>query len=90
MEVDSTILVDLILTKATGKWPLCLILQQIRLLLYELSASVTHVWHQANLVVDGIAALTLNSDKEYNSYHHLPNNIRALILSDRSVFSILD
>lgn len=47
VEVDSAILVRLILTKAIGKWPLCLILQQIRLLLHEHS------------VADGIAVFNI-------------------------------
>lgn len=59
VEVDLEVLVHLLITKAVGKWLLCILLRKIRHLLYEVSAIINHVWRQVNSIVDGLAALVM-------------------------------
>ncbi|XP_027157989.1 uncharacterized protein LOC113759610 [Coffea eugenioides] len=57
VEVDSKSLVGLLNAGATSRWPLCNTLCRIRALLSSLSATVSHVFREANASADALAGL---------------------------------
>ena len=89
VEVDSKSLVGLINAGATSRWPLCNTLRQIRELLSSFSASVTHVFREANSSADKLAGLRLSSELFCTSFQQLPNLVRASIVLDSREFSSL-
>ncbi|XP_071906033.1 uncharacterized protein [Coffea arabica] len=83
VEVDSLALARLVTGHSVGKWPLCCVLSQIRLLLCKVKGTITHIYREANAVADSLAALSLGSSHvSFQSYHMLPSRTRSLINLD--------
>ncbi|XP_027155903.1 uncharacterized protein LOC113756420, partial [Coffea eugenioides] len=83
VEVDSLVLARLVTSQSIGKWPLCSILSQIRLLLGKVQGTITHIYREANAVADSLTALSLESPfVTFQSHHLLPSRARSLINLD--------
>ncbi|XP_071905711.1 uncharacterized protein [Coffea arabica] len=83
VEVDSLVLVRLVQNRSVGKWPLCSVLSQIRLLLGKVKGSITHIHREANAVADSLAALSRESPYvTFQSVQQLPSRVRSLINLD--------
>ena len=83
VEVDSLALVRLVTSQSVGKWPLCSVLSQIRLLLCKVKGTITHIYREANAVADNLAALSLESPYvTFQSHQQLPSRARSLINLD--------
>ncbi|XP_071933097.1 uncharacterized protein [Coffea arabica] len=83
VEVDSLVLVRLVQSQSVGKWPLCSVLGQIRLLLGKVKGSITHIHREANAVADSLAALSRESPYvTFQSCQQLPSRVRSLINLD--------
>ncbi|XP_027120510.1 uncharacterized protein [Coffea arabica] len=83
VEVDSLALARLVTSQSVGKWPLCSVLSQIRLLLGKVNGAISHIYHEANAVADSLAALSLESSwVTFQSHQQLPSRARSLIHLD--------
>nr|XP_027120329.1 uncharacterized protein LOC113737276 [Coffea arabica] len=82
VEVDSKTLVHLVGSGVIAKWPLCNILRKIRDLLEGFSASLSHIFREANSSADRLAALGAGSTRVYDQVHQLPALVRASISLD--------
>ena len=89
VEVDSKSLVDLLNTGATSRWPLCNTLRRIRALLSSLSATVSHIFREANASADALAGLRMSSELFCTSLPQLQHFVRATICLDSREFSSL-
>ncbi|XP_027157997.1 uncharacterized protein LOC113759614 [Coffea eugenioides] len=86
VEVDSRVLVSLLLSREVAKWPLCTVLKKIRRLLMYFSTSVVHIFREANSVADRLAVLYLRSDRIFETILDLPPAVTgAMVLDARSV-----
>ncbi|XP_027171611.1 uncharacterized protein LOC113771199 [Coffea eugenioides] len=83
VEVDSLVLVRLVQNRSVGKWPLCSVLSQLRLLLGKVKGSITHIHREANAVADSLAALSRESPYvTFQFVQQLPSRVRSLINLD--------
>ncbi|XP_027124270.2 uncharacterized protein [Coffea arabica] len=83
VEVDSLVLVRLVQNRSVGKWPLCSVLSQLRLLLGKVKGSITHIHREANAVADSLAALSREGPYvTFQSVQQLPSRVRSLINLD--------
>ncbi|XP_071926081.1 uncharacterized protein [Coffea arabica] len=82
IEVDSKTLVQLLASGVIGKWPLCNVLRQIRDLLDGFSASISHVFREANSSADRLVAVGAGGTWVYDQAHQLPPLVRASINLD--------
>ncbi|XP_027118631.2 uncharacterized protein [Coffea arabica] len=82
VEVDSKALVQLVVSGAIAKWPLCNILRKVRGLLEGFSASVSHIFREANSSADRLAAVGTGGVCLYDHVHQLPAIVRASIVLD--------
>ncbi|XP_027156871.1 uncharacterized protein LOC113758040 [Coffea eugenioides] len=83
VEVDSLALARLVTSQSVGKWPLCSVLSQIRLLLGKVNGAISHIYREANAVADSLAALSLESSwVTFQSHQQLPSRARSLIHLD--------
>nr|XP_027082338.1 uncharacterized protein LOC113704655 [Coffea arabica] len=65
VEVDSKALVQLVVSGAIAKWPLCNSLRKVRGLLEVFSAAISHVYREANVPADRLAAVGLSGSQVY-------------------------
>ncbi|XP_071909704.1 uncharacterized protein [Coffea arabica] len=82
VEVDSKALVQLVVSGAIAKWPLCNTLRKIRGLLEGFSASVSHIFREANSSADRLAAVGAGGVCIYEHIHQVPAIVRASIVLD--------
>nr|XP_027101056.1 uncharacterized protein LOC113720378 [Coffea arabica] len=82
VEVDSKALVQLVVSGAIAKWPLCNSLRKVRGLLQVFSAAISHVYREANVPADRLAAIGLIGSQVYEQGHQLPAVVRSAILLD--------
>ena len=82
MEVDSAVLVSLVKTSAPGDWSYCNLLRRIRCLLDQVSVSFLHIFREANLVADMLAALRGCPNMVFDYVHQLPREIRGYLAMD--------
>ncbi|XP_071920627.1 uncharacterized protein [Coffea arabica] len=82
VEVDSKALVQLVVSGAIAKWPLCNILRKIRSLLEGFSATVSHIFREANSSADRLAAVGASGICIYDHIHQVPAIVRATIVLD--------
>ncbi|XP_071906019.1 uncharacterized protein [Coffea arabica] len=82
VEVDSEVLVRLVLSGSPSKWPLCNTLCRIRGLLAVLSSTVRHIFREANSCADKLAGLELHADTVFSSTHQLPLAVWATLHLD--------
>lgn len=76
VEVDSEVLVKLVLSQSLSKWPLCNTLIRICDLLGAIQAGLSHIFRQANAVVDCLASLSLPGQHVFSSSSQLPPKVR--------------
>ncbi|XP_071917245.1 uncharacterized protein [Coffea arabica] len=89
VEVDSKSLVDLLNAGAMSRWPLCNTLRRIQALLSSLSATVSHVFREANASADALTGLRLPSKLFCTSLPQLPHLVRATVYLDSREFPSL-
>lgn len=65
VEVDSAVLVSLVNSSAQGGWLFCNVLRRIRRLLDQVAMSFTHIFREANVVADRLAALQGGSQSSF-------------------------
>ncbi|XP_071939796.1 uncharacterized protein [Coffea arabica] len=82
VEVDFKALVQLVVSGAIAKWPLCNILRKIRCLLEGFSASVSHIFREANSSADRLAAVGAGGVCIYDHVHQVSAIVRASIVLD--------
>ena len=82
IEVDSKTLVQLVTSGVIAKWPLCNVLRKIRDLLDGFSASISHVFREANSSADRLVAVGAGGTWVYDQAHQLPPLVRASINLD--------
>nr|XP_027075960.1 uncharacterized protein LOC113699812 [Coffea arabica] len=82
VEVDSKALVQLVVSGAIAKWPLCNSLRKVRGLLEVFSAAISHVYREANVPADRLAAVGVIGSQVYEQGHQLPAVVRSAILLD--------
>nr|XP_027103123.1 uncharacterized protein LOC113724413 [Coffea arabica] len=82
IEVDSKTLVQLLASGVIAKWPLCNVLRKIRDILDGFSASISHVFREANSSADRLAAVGAGGTWVYDQAHQLPPLVRASINLD--------
>ena len=86
VEVDSKALVQLVVSGVLAKWPLCNCLRKIRRLLEGFSATIAHVFREANSATDRLANMGAIGVTEYDQFQELPAIVRAsVVLDSRSV-----
>ena len=86
VEMDSKALVQLVVSGVIAKWPLCNILRKVRGLLEGFSASISHIFREANSPADRLAAIRAVGVRVYDHVQQLPALVRAsLILDSRGV-----
>ncbi|XP_071918851.1 uncharacterized protein [Coffea arabica] len=72
VEVDSEVLVRLIVATSLVGWPICNVFRDIRLLLKDLESTITHVYHEANSSTDKLVGLQTTSTT-YSILSQLPS-----------------
>nr|XP_027075907.1 uncharacterized protein LOC113699758 [Coffea arabica] len=82
VEVDSAVLVSLVKSSALGGWLYCNVLRRIRRLLDQVAMSFTHIFREANVVADRLAALQGCPSKVFDSPQLLPREVRGYIAMD--------
>ncbi|XP_027098924.2 uncharacterized protein [Coffea arabica] len=82
VEVDSKALVQLVVSGAIAKWPLCNSLRKVRGLLKDFTASISHIYREANVPADRLAAVGATGAQVYEHELQLPAMVRATILLD--------
>nr|XP_027071960.1 uncharacterized protein LOC113696775 [Coffea arabica] len=82
VQVDSENLVRLLKSSAIAKWPLCNTIRSIRALLLRFSASVQHIYREANSSADMLSKLRLPSELFCTFQYQLPGRIRAALSLD--------
>nr|XP_027120463.1 uncharacterized protein LOC113737428 [Coffea arabica] len=82
VEVDSKALVQLVVSGAVAKWPLCNNLRKVRNLLEGFSAAIYHVFREANVPADRLAAVGLMGSQVFDQDHQVPAIVRSAILLD--------
>ncbi|XP_027150340.1 uncharacterized protein LOC113750578 [Coffea eugenioides] len=82
VEVDSKALVQLVGSGASARWPLCNDLRKVRGLLEGFSASISHVFREANLPADRLAVGGPTSGQVYEQEIQLPAMVRAAMALD--------
>ncbi|XP_027171689.1 uncharacterized protein LOC113771290 [Coffea eugenioides] len=83
VESDSKALVQLVCSDMGSKWPVCIVLREIRHLVQRMGASLHHVFLEANSVADALASLQLGGQRIYVSDAALPLRVRGEALLDR-------
>ena len=86
VEVDSAVLVSLVKSSALGGWSYCNVLRKIRRLLGQVSGSFQHVFREANMVADKMAALQRFLNTVFDSISLLPWDIRGCLALDAREF----
>ena len=86
VEVDSAVLVSLVKSSALGGWSYCNVLRKIRRLLGQVSGSFQHVFREANMVADKMAALQRFLNTVFDSISLLPWDIRGCLALDTREF----
>ncbi|XP_027184008.1 uncharacterized protein LOC113782315 [Coffea eugenioides] len=87
VEVDLVVLVKLILSNSLAKWPLCNTMRHIRKIISQALVGISHVFREANGVVDKLASLKLGSQRIFNSSQELPSLVKAIVALDSMSFS---
>ena len=65
VEVDSKALVQLVVSGAIAKWPLCNSLRKVRGLLEDFSASISHIFREANVPANRLATVGATGAQVY-------------------------
>ena len=89
VEVDSAVLVSLVKSSALGGWSYCNLLRRIHQQLDQVSVSFKHIFHEANMVADRLAALQGYPSMVFDSLYHLPREIRGCLAMDAREFPSL-
>nr|XP_027120504.1 uncharacterized protein LOC113737473 [Coffea arabica] len=89
MEVDSAVLVPLVKSLALGGWSHCNLLRRIRRLLDQVSVSFIHIFREANMVVDRLAALQGCPSMVFDSVQQLSREICGCLAMDAREFPSL-
>nr|XP_027102671.1 uncharacterized protein LOC113723910 [Coffea arabica] len=87
VEADSLMLVNLVNTRNSAKWPLCNFVRQIRELVRSYSASVCHSFKEANHAANELAGSNLGREWVATSFASLLGKVRAIVLLDSREFS---
>nr|XP_027093674.1 uncharacterized protein LOC113714076 [Coffea arabica] len=82
VEVDSKALVQLVVSGVIAKWPLCNILRKVRGLLEGFSASISHIFREANSPANRLADIGAVGVRVYDHFHQLPAIVQASIVLD--------
>nr|XP_027090349.1 uncharacterized protein LOC113711381 [Coffea arabica] len=86
VEVDSAALVSLVNSSALGGWVHCNLLRRIRRLLRQVVGTVTHIYREANMVADRLAALQGGPSSVFESVQQLPRDVRGCLAMDAREF----
>ncbi|XP_071923228.1 uncharacterized protein [Coffea arabica] len=86
VEVDSATLVQLVMTNALAKWPLCNVVRELRWILDQLFGQLQHAYLETNAAADALAALKLGQDCLWVKSRQLPRTIRSIISLDCGAF----
>nr|XP_027093558.1 uncharacterized protein LOC113713956 [Coffea arabica] len=89
VEVDSAVLMSLVKSSALGGWSHCNLLRQIRRLLDQVSVSFIHIFCEANMAADRLAALQGYPSMVFDSVQQLPREIRGCLAMDAREFPSL-
>ncbi|XP_071914053.1 uncharacterized protein [Coffea arabica] len=82
VEVDSKVLVHLVVSGAVAKWPLCNSLRKVRRLLEGFPATISHVFREANGPADRLAAVGATGSHVFEEGSYLPASVRSAIVLD--------
>ncbi|KAH0646318.1 hypothetical protein KY284_034202 [Solanum tuberosum] len=86
VETDSLSLKRMIEKQWKVPWELVERIEEIRVLVHKLQASLTHTFREGNCVADFLANEVVESQsiKEYNTFQELPSSIRRHINLDKA------
>ena len=87
VEVDSAVLVSLVKSSALGGWSHYNLLRRIHHLLVQVVGSFTHIFREANMVADRLAALQGYPSMVFDFIQHPPREIRGRLAMDTREFS---
>nr|XP_027088615.1 uncharacterized protein LOC113709967 [Coffea arabica] len=86
VEVDSAVLVSLVNSSVLGGWAHCNLLRRVRPLLGQVAGTVIHIFREANMVADRLAAMQGCPDMIFESVRQLPREVRGCLALDAREF----